>query len=110
MEAPQKDTVTSYITELKELGVTDVVRTCEPTYDASVFEDAKISVHEMILQDGDPPSKETLAMWCELICAKYKNPETSGEVAVHCGAGLGRAPVMAAIALMEVCRLDWMDT
>ena len=35
-----------------------------------------------------------------------KVPDEKGVVAVHCVAGLGRAPAMAAVALIEVTHME----
>merc|ERR1711865_1291133 len=101
----------AFIAELKDLGVTDVVRTCEPTYSATEFEENDIRVHEIIVQDGDPPTAEAMEAWNDLIAKRYKtkDPSEVGIIAVHCVAGLGRAPVMAAVALMEVTGIDGLD-
>lgn len=102
---------TAYIKELKTYGVTDVVRACEPTYDAEEFEREQIRVHEMMFSDGAAPPEDTMRRWLDLIDTIYRpNPKTAqGVVAVHCVAGLGRAPVMAAVALIEMTAMDPMD-
>mmetsp|Transcript_67910 Transcript_67910/g.122356 ORF Transcript_67910/g.122356 Transcript_67910/m.122356 type:complete len:179 (-) Transcript_67910:254-790(-) len=111
MDAPCDANSYSYVQELKAFGVTDVVRTCEPTYSADNFENEGIRVHEMTFPDGAAPPEETIQKWAELICQRYKpkDPTDSGIVAVHCVAGLGRAPVMAAIAMIEMTAMDPMD-
>jgi len=109
MDAPADDTAAAgYVAELKALGVTDVVRTCEPTYSPEKFEKEGLRVHEMMFADGAPPPEETLARWNSLINERY-NAKDPGIIAVHCVAGLGRAPVMAAVALMEQTGLDGVD-
>mmetsp|Transcript_17842 Transcript_17842/g.34757 ORF Transcript_17842/g.34757 Transcript_17842/m.34757 type:complete len:124 (+) Transcript_17842:127-498(+) len=81
---------------------------CEPTYSKEYFEQAGISVHEMTFADGGTPPDDVLEAWRQLIVRRYKarTPADAGVVAVHCAAGLGRAPVMAAIALIEIGALD----
>eukprot|EP00450_Noctiluca_scintillans_P020204 CAMPEP_0194517654 /NCGR_PEP_ID=MMETSP0253-20130528/50891_1 /TAXON_ID=2966 /ORGANISM="Noctiluca scintillans" /LENGTH=147 /DNA_ID=CAMNT_0039361645 /DNA_START=157 /DNA_END=600 /DNA_ORIENTATION=- len=108
MDAPTDDTAAAgYVRELKALGVTDVARTCEETYSRGKFESEGIEVHEMMFPDGSSPSEETLELWMQLITSTYASKK--GIVAVHCVAGLGRAPVMAAVALMEMTGMDAMD-
>jgi len=111
MDAPSDANSATYVKELSKLGVTDVVRTCEPTYSPDKFEKEHIRVHEMTFADGAPPPDETIELWVELITKRYKPKETAGAglVAVHCVAGLGRAPVMAAIALMEMTSVEALD-
>mmetsp|Transcript_28302 Transcript_28302/g.51090 ORF Transcript_28302/g.51090 Transcript_28302/m.51090 type:complete len:172 (-) Transcript_28302:74-589(-) len=111
MDAPCNDNSEKYVNELKAFGVTDLVRTCEPTYSPAKFEKEGIQVHEMMFPDGAAPPPELIQKWNDLICERYrsKDPDKSGIVAVHCVAGLGRAPVMAAVALIELTAMDPMD-
>mmetsp|Transcript_27230 Transcript_27230/g.53233 ORF Transcript_27230/g.53233 Transcript_27230/m.53233 type:complete len:169 (+) Transcript_27230:185-691(+) len=111
MNAPNDDNAAQYILELKNVGVTDVVRTCEPTYSTASFEKAGITVHEMTFPDGAAPPDDKIKEWNELVRRRYKpkNSSDSGVVAVHCVAGLGRAPVMAAVALVEITGMSSMD-
>lgn len=111
MNAPSDDNAAQYVTELKTVGVTDVVRTCEPTYSTEKFEKAGITVHEMTFPDGAQPPDDIINRWNELVRRRYKpkNSSDSGVVAVHCVAGLGRAPVMAAVALVEITGMNSMD-
>jgi len=109
MDTPSDANAGVYVKELKELGVTDVVRTCEPTYATERFLKEGITVHEMTFPDGAAPPDELILQWHELICQRYRSKDEAGVIAVHCVAGLGRAPVMAAVALMEMTGMDAMD-
>ncbi len=61
-----------------------------------------IEVHEMVFPDGDPPSKDIIKAWLEVCDKAFKGGNRDkGSVTVHCVAGLGRAPVLVAIALIE---------
>mmetsp|Transcript_44853 Transcript_44853/g.100788 ORF Transcript_44853/g.100788 Transcript_44853/m.100788 type:complete len:172 (+) Transcript_44853:110-625(+) len=111
MDAPNDNTSALYVKELKAYGVTDVVRTCEPTYAVEKFEKESIQVHDWAFPDGAAPPDDLLEKWTDLIQLRYrsKDPGQIGVVAVHCVAGLGRAPVMAAVALMELTGIDCWD-
>lgn len=111
MDAPSDTNAAGYVKELKSFGVTDVVRTCEQTYKPDLFESAGIRVHEMTFADGAAPPDDTLESWNELILSRYTTASGSdaGVVAVHCLAGLGRATVLAAVALIEVTGIGPMD-
>eukprot|EP00947_MAST-08B_sp_MAST-8B-sp1_P001541 g1541.t1 len=89
--APTAETLPAYVKELRRLNVSDLCRACEVTYDKSSLESEGIKVHEKEFSDGDPPPKEIITSWLDLTPA----------IAVHCIAGLGRAPVLVAIALIE---------
>mmetsp|Transcript_28513 Transcript_28513/g.82500 ORF Transcript_28513/g.82500 Transcript_28513/m.82500 type:complete len:267 (-) Transcript_28513:1352-2152(-) len=120
MDAPRQSNLHLYIRECRRHGVTDVVRVCEPTYLAGELEAAGITLHEMAYLDGTSPPREVLDQWLALVEERfYKNPgggapsgngaASSGAqptIAVHCVAGLGRAPVLVAIALVEFANMD----
>ena len=98
MDRPTKFNLPAYLRELKTAGVTAIVRVCEDTYDATEATKAGIEVHDMPFDDGTAPPKEVLARWRQVV----KGSEAAGgRVAIHCVAGLGRAPVMVAIALID---------
>mmetsp|Transcript_3854 Transcript_3854/g.11135 ORF Transcript_3854/g.11135 Transcript_3854/m.11135 type:complete len:173 (+) Transcript_3854:91-609(+) len=111
MDNPLEPAIPRYITQLKDYGVTDVVRTCERTYEPERFESQGIRVHEMTFADGAPPPEEIIQKWVDLVTlrTKSKDPAESGTLAVHCVAGLGRAPVMAAVALIEMTGIHPME-
>lgn len=123
MDAPRQSNLHLYIRECRRHGVTDVVRVCEPTYLAGELEAAGIGLHEMAYPDGTSPPREVLDQWLALVEDRfYKNPgggsggaasgngagSSGGQptIAVHCVAGLGRAPVLVAIALVEFANMD----
>ena len=54
--------------------------------------------------DGHSPPKEIIASWVQLVTDTFDKVKGSSPkpcIAVHCVAGLGRAPVLVAIALIE---------
>jgi len=121
-DTPRQSNLASYIREAAKHGVTDMVRVCEPTYDGNPdLLNAGILLHEMAYDDGTPPPKEILERWLDLVNERFFKKKThhisekthcSNEIptiAVHCIAGLGRAPVLVAIALIEFCKMDPVD-
>lgn len=94
-DRPTDATIKEYLKVLKENEVTALVRVCEPTYNTKPLEEAGITIFDWPFEDGDPPSSEVIGKWLDLV------QNTKGRIAVHCVAGLGRAPVMVAISLME---------
>ena len=64
---------------------------------------------EMEYDDGGAPPTEIINKWLDVVQTTFNDaPDSSGRngvkgpaIAVHCVAGLGRAPVLVAIALIE---------
>ncbi len=58
----------------------------------------------MYYPDGQSPPPDVIARWLELVFATFDSKAARDEkpcIAIHCVAGLGRAPVLVAIALIE---------
>lgn len=98
---PSDQTIPFYIPELKKHNVTAIVRVCEPTYKTSQLVAQNIEVVDLEFDDGKSPSNEIIEEWFKILRKNYDaNPKCC--VAVHCISGLGRAPVMVAMALIEL--------
>lgn len=107
---------------MQKHNVSTVVRVCEPSYKKDVLEGAGIEVRDLAYEDGTFPPPNIVDEWFEVLkqkwvsrlglgmwwdaddsdafCRYSENPDNC--VAVHCVAGLGRAPVMVALALIEL--------
>lgn len=117
MDAPRQSNLHLYIRECRKQGVTDIVRVCEPTYNGEAeLAKAGISLHEMAYPDGTIPPKEVIDQWLDLVHQRFfqrqgdQLPDSATPtIAVHCHAGLGRAPVLVAIALIEFSGMDPVD-
>lgn len=101
-----------------------MVRVCEPSYKTDELEAQGIAVKDLAFEDGTFPPQKIVDEWFETLKQKWvkyhwfvgivwsasyvyyyyfsysQNPEAC--VAVHCVAGLGRAPVLVALALIEL--------
>lgn len=100
-DRPTDTNVERYIEELSKYNAATVVRVCEPTYDTKKLEQHGIRVIDAAFPDGQTPPPEIRDQWFHLLKEQFRsNPSTC--VAIHCVAGLGRAPVMVALALMEL--------
>lgn len=101
MDRPTDATIPAFLEELKSRNVTDVVRVCEGTYNTDLLESEGITVLDWQFDDGSPPPAKIVEDWFELLRTRFReHPE--GCIAVHCVAGLGRAPVLVALALIEL--------
>ncbi|WAR17803.1 TP4A2-like protein [Mya arenaria] len=88
MDRPSDANIDRFIEELKKCGARDVVRDWQ-------------------FDDGNPPPSKIVDEWFNLLKTRFKE-DPGCCVAVHCVAGLGRAPVLVALALME-CGLKYED-
>ncbi|XP_048210790.1 protein tyrosine phosphatase type IVA 1-like isoform X1 [Perognathus longimembris pacificus] len=84
-------TLNKFIKELKKYGVTTIVRVCEGTYDTTLVEKEGIHVLNWPFDSGSPPSNQIVDDWLSLVKIKFRE-EPGCCTAVHCVAGLGRAP------------------
>lgn len=100
-DRPNDLNVERYIDELNKYNARVVVRVCEPTYNTDKLEEKGIKVIDAAFPDGQTPPTEIRDEWFHLLKDQFRQtPNTC--VAIHCVAGLGRAPVMVALALMEL--------
>lgn len=107
MEQPKDATLSLYYRNFTDYNVKHVVRVCpEVTYDTKELERKGIDCHAMPYADGSPPPAEVLEPWLALCKSvgrdnRDKSAAELTTIAIHCVAGLGRAPVLVAIALIE---------
>eukprot|EP01036_Dinobryon_divergens_P027143 gene27143-35867_t len=103
MDAPKESNLHVYIKECKRQNVRHIVRISEPSYSKEEVENAGIKLHEMYYPDGQSPPAQILTEWLQLLSATFENNSKDDTpcIAIHCVAGLGRAPVLVAIALIE---------
>ncbi|CAF0831686.1 unnamed protein product [Brachionus calyciflorus] len=100
-DRPNDTNVERYVDDLAKHNAGVVVRVCEPTYNVDKLEQKGIKVIDAAFPDGQTPPPEVREQWFHLLKEQFRhNPNTC--VAIHCVAGLGRAPVMVALALMEL--------
>mmetsp|Transcript_10863 Transcript_10863/g.19019 ORF Transcript_10863/g.19019 Transcript_10863/m.19019 type:complete len:169 (-) Transcript_10863:686-1192(-) len=104
IDAPTDANLPLYIKELQKANVKHLVRVCDPTYSTEALEREGIQVHHWPFPDGHSPPDHILSSWltlCRKVFKIEKNDEARETVAVHCVAGLGRAPVLVAVAFIE---------
>ncbi|CAG8507419.1 28090_t:CDS:2 [Dentiscutata erythropus] len=103
-DAPSDNNLSLYIQEFERYSVTDVVRVCDPTYHIEPLEERGMKVHDWVFGDGEAPPTQIVNDWLDLVQKRFGelvSDEERPTIACHCVAGLGRAPVLVAIALIE---------
>lgn len=99
--SPDSNSIYSYKNLLFDNSITTVLRLCEKyEYDDEYLTTANIQVIHMPLKDGDVPDVDVVKQWLNII-----NNEKNG-IAVHCRAGLGRAPLFVCIGLIKISGMD----
>ena len=94
-EAPSKSNLKIFNDQLKKHEIKHIVRLCDPTYDEiDLITDVKL--HDLIFADGDQPPLDIIVNWLKLLKLN------EGPILIHCMAGLGRAPTILAIGLIEL--------
>ncbi|CAF4913587.1 unnamed protein product, partial [Rotaria magnacalcarata] len=95
-DSPTNENIQSFIETCLKYDVTALIRVSEKTYDEKPIEAAGIKVHNLEYPDGSAPDPIVRNKWLNIV-KENKN----GCIAVHCVHGLGRSPVLVAMALRE---------
>lgn len=110
-DSPTEYNLLSYIQLCVYRGVVAVVRTNGFNYSKQAFTNNGISVIDMPYIDGHAPDLSLVTKWMDIVY-KYLSPLSNKTkkpcIAIHCVSGLGRAPTLAAIALVEL-GMDALD-
>jgi protein tyrosine phosphatase type 4A len=102
-DAPSNESLPKLVKQLTKAKCVAVVRCCDSSYDESQLKSAGIEVHEIAFADGTTPSAELLRTWLDLLQRAGAGAGGGAKacIGIHCVAGLGRSPLLAAIALIE---------
>ena len=107
-DAPSPSSLPTYVKELHRQKAKHLVRVCGATYNSEIVEKSGIHVHGWAFDDGAPPTQSVIDKWLALLeSEKGKDPPTT--IALHCVAGLGRAPILVAIAMVEYADIPPLD-
>jgi len=102
-EQPQDATLANYAKILKEHRVTHLVCATDPTYRT---DDLGVRFTELAFADGSPPPAEIVEKWLTLVASEFASSSAAEDVekcvGVHGVTGRGRAPVLVAVALIEL--------
>ncbi|KAJ3242665.1 Protein tyrosine phosphatase prl-1 [Chytriomyces hyalinus] len=113
-DAPTDSNLEAYLEELKLRNVGDIVRVCDPTYCTDLCTEAGIKVSDWSFADGSIPPAHVINGFLSLCNERFPGGLTGAAtfqgdagmngvkaIGVHCVAGLGRAPILVAISLIE---------
>ncbi|KAI8814758.1 protein-tyrosine phosphatase-like protein [Cladochytrium replicatum] len=107
-DCPTEANLHFYLSQYAKYNVRDVVRVCDATYSTTPLVDLGIQVYDLPFPDGGVPNTTSIIAPFLGLCearfgalARSVDTPASCTIAIHCVAGLGRAPIMAAIALIE---------
>lgn len=84
-----------YVEYFHRVGITGVVRLNRKAYDRRRFTDHGLSHYDLYFPDGSCPPDKILRRFLEIV------EETSGALAVHCKAGLGRTGALMGCYIMK---------
>jgi len=104
MDGPSDSNIGLYIEVLKQNNISKLVRACTPTYSTDPLLKEGIQVVDLPFADGHAPPSHIISQWLDLVTKVCKSNASKTDkeiVGVHCIGGLGRAPVLVAIALIE---------
>lgn len=101
--SPESNFICDYKKLLIDNNINTIVRLCEKyesSYDDNFFTSSNINIIDIPLKDGNVPDSDTIKQWLNII----ENQQYG--IAVHCKAGLGRAPLFACIGLIKIGKID----
>lgn len=103
MDAPTNENLELYLKAMEGHDVSHWVRCCEAaSYDERRLDTLGIQRIVWSFPDGEAPPQRVIEQWLELCFSAER------VIAIHCVAGLGRAPLLVALALIE-SGLDAME-
>lgn len=89
-----------YVPIFKKMEVKKVIRLNEVKYERMKFIEQGISHTDLFFVDGSNPSDDVIASFLHTCENHFRNP-SSGAIAVHCKAGLGRTGTLIGIFAMK---------
>lgn len=91
--------------DLERHRANTLVRVCDPTYSAEEIRRHGIKVYDWKFEDGGWPTNDIIQKFLQLCLEVFTS--SNDTIAIHCVAGLGRSPILVAIALVEAgCKAD----
>jgi protein tyrosine phosphatase type 4A len=104
--SPNNDNIDAYIYKLKKYPIAGIIRCCNITYSDTKLKES-FPVCDLIFEDGTIPSSEIISKWIDIVKQAEK---TNSNIAIHCTAGLGRAPLLVCLAFIIYKNYDVYKT
>ena len=102
MSAPDDSNMSRYIKDMKDYKVTLLMRTWDISYTEDKILDEGIDIKELSFSDGSAPPKGIIEEWIKIVKEHFSSKnKNQGRIGIHWVAGLGRAPVLVGVALLE---------
>jgi len=98
-DSPTDDNLDGYLKELVSYNVKYLVR-LESGYSSDKVKESGIEVFDFPFPDGSAPPQSVVSQWLQVVNTMVTRKD--GIIGIHCIAGLGRAPVLVAVALIEL--------
>lgn len=106
--ASYPNNINDLISTIQRYKITDIVKACEKTYDTTEVEKF-CTLHELVFDDGRVPSHELILSWINILAKSFYSTDSENGILIHCVAGIGRAPSLAAIALIVCENVEPLD-
>jgi len=97
---PNDDNLLLYMNLYRQYNVSTVVRLCEAVYDVTPLIQSNVLVLEMPFADGEVAPQSVIDDWLHIVDNVFKKKEKEC-ICVHCYTGIGRAPFLVSLALIE---------
>lgn len=97
-DAPSDINIHLYIEQCKKNNVKHFVRVCESSYNPSKIIENGMKFHDLEYSDGLCPPPVIISEWKKIISDSVKSKTN---IAIHCIAGLGRAPQLVCTYLID---------
>lgn len=106
--SPSNDDIFNYVQLYKYKHVVVLISVSNICYDTKLFIENGIAVINLHYEDNQSPNLNLIYQWMDII-NKYLTPFIIKDniinkpcIAIHCTSGLGKAPTLVAIALIEL--------
>jgi protein tyrosine phosphatase type 4A len=107
--ASSPNNTNDFVSIIQKYKVTDLIRACDKQYDDMSIK-SMCTIHECAFEDGREPPQMIIDEVLKVMRERfYSDMLTNHTVLIHCTAGLGRAPLLACIAMIICEKADTLS-